>query len=179
MISKHSPRTVNNVIFFPGWNKLCNIVGKVKNPKLFFRGVILRNRFSTGNFPGWFQLGYWDRVLKLFVVVQFSSLKSWLLRFESLKVWKKPKYNSLGNKYFVFNIYICVYSKYIYTYVYIYIYIYMHIYIYIYIYICLRTFIYLFIYLFTFLWYLGMVFFMVLYLVMFTNFSKCHFVDVY
>ena len=44
---------------FPGVNKLYNIVGEVKNPNVFLRGVILRSRFSPGNFPGWIQPTGW------------------------------------------------------------------------------------------------------------------------
>ena len=63
---KNSLGTISGRVFFPGWNKLWYIVGggggEVKNPNVFFPGNDLRNRFSSGNFPGWIQPGYWDRV---------------------------------------------------------------------------------------------------------------------
>ena len=62
MKSKNSLEIINDGVFFPGWNKLCNIAGEVKNPNVFLRGVILRNRFSTRNFPGRIQPGYWDKM---------------------------------------------------------------------------------------------------------------------
>ena len=60
--SKNSLGTINDAVSFLGWNKLCNIVGEVKNPNVFLRGVILLNRFSLENLPGWIQPAYWDRV---------------------------------------------------------------------------------------------------------------------
>ena len=48
----------NSSIFSPGWTKLCNIIGEVKNQNTFHRRVILRTRISPGNTPGWIQPGY-------------------------------------------------------------------------------------------------------------------------
>ena len=39
--------------------------GRYKN--VFFRGMILQKRFSPGNFPGWIQPVYWDRVFNLLI----------------------------------------------------------------------------------------------------------------
>ena len=49
---KNSLGTINDSIFLLGWTKFCNIIEEVKNPKAFWRGVILRTRFSPGNSPG-------------------------------------------------------------------------------------------------------------------------------
>ena len=65
MKSKNSLGTINDTVLILGWNNLCNIVGEVKTPNVFLRGVILPNRFSPGNYPRRIQPGYWDRVSKI------------------------------------------------------------------------------------------------------------------
>ena len=61
---RKSPGNINYSKFPPGWtdNKIC--IEEIENSNFSQRRVVLKARFSPGNFPGWIQLGHWGRVSK-------------------------------------------------------------------------------------------------------------------
>ena len=99
---KISLGTINDGVYFPGWNTLHNIVEEVKNPNVFLREVILRNRFSPGNFPGWIQPGQGDRIFSgfpnFFGKVFLVNLKFFLLAFSTFS-WGQCKQNKFLKKF--------------------------------------------------------------------------------
>ena len=57
---EHWLGTTNGSIFFPRWTKLCKTVAEVKTRNAFHRRVILKTRFSPGNYPGRSHPEYWE-----------------------------------------------------------------------------------------------------------------------